>query len=118
MSWPLVARIALLLGVGVVLLLSIGTAQWLELRNHLPRAAWWIAGTAVAWLVGLGLFFAIAPPLWHEGQPAAVAIAIGVVAGLVMAAAMATITGVTLIALLRRAPQPEAPDQAADLARS
>jgi hypothetical protein len=98
-AWP--ARAALFAGVAVVLLLSIGTAQWLELRRHVPHAAWWIPGTATAWLVALAVFFAIATPLWHSGQAVAIAVLVGVVAGLAMAAVMATVTGLILRLLLR-----------------
>jgi MFS family permease len=100
-SWAWPAQAALLAGAAVVLLLSIGTAQWLELRRHVQHAAWWIPGTAAAWLVALALFFAIATPLWHSGQAVAVAVLVGVVAGLAMAAVMATITGLILVLLLR-----------------
>jgi hypothetical protein len=33
----------------VVMGLSIGVGQWLLLRRRLPRAGWWIVGTAVGW---------------------------------------------------------------------
>ncbi|MDQ2698997.1 MAG: hypothetical protein M3Y46_09410 [Actinomycetota bacterium] len=98
-QWGVLAQALLLTVVAVVLLLSIGTAQWVELRRHVPRAGWWILGTAVAWLVALGLFLAIATPLWHEGQNPVVAVLVGVMAGLVMAAAMATVTRLVLKAL-------------------
>lgn len=98
-QWGVPAQALLLTVVAVVLLLSIGTAQWVELRRHVPRAGWWILGTAVAWLVALGLFLAIATPLWHEGQSPVVAVLVGVMAGLVMAAAMAAVTGLVLAAL-------------------
>lgn len=96
--WPLQALAdAVLAG---LLLASIGTAQWIELRRHLRAAGWWIAGTAAAWLAGLAAFLGIAMPLWQEGQSPALAIGIGVVAGAVMAVAMSTITGLTLARLL------------------
>ncbi|NYE20573.1 hypothetical protein [Microbacterium immunditiarum] len=100
LAWPLAAQILLVATVAGALLATIGTAQWIELRRHLRRAAWWIPGTAAAWLIGLGLFFALAPPLWHEGQSIAIAIVIGIAAGLLMALAMAIVTGLTLRALL------------------
>lgn len=98
--WPAQALVAALLT--VALLGCIGAAQWLLLRRHLRASGWWIVGTAVGWLVGLGVFLAVAPPLWHEGQPVGTAILIGVAAGVLMAAAMATVTGLTLVALLKR----------------
>jgi hypothetical protein len=101
-QWSAPAQAGLLMGSVAVILLSIGTAQWIELRRHVTRAAWWIAGTAGAWLVALALFLAIATPLWQEGQDAAIAVLIGVAAGAVMAAAMAAVTGLTLEVLLHR----------------
>lgn len=101
-SWPLIAQ-ALFFGAGaVVLLTSIGLAQWLELRRHLSGATWWILGTALGWLVGLAVFFAVAPPFWHPGQPPVLVVAIGLVAGVGMALAMAAVTGATMSVLLRR----------------
>ncbi|MFG1991046.1 hypothetical protein ACGFJ7_13845 [Actinoplanes sp. NPDC048988] len=87
--------------VGVALLASIGTAQWLVLRTALPRSASWIATTALAWLIGLGVFLGFATPLWQPGQPLALIVAIGAGGGLLMAAATSAITG---LALWRRLP--------------
>lgn len=98
--WP--AQGLLFAFLAVILLGSIGTAQWWELRRHLRSSAWWIAGNAVAWLLGLGVFFAFAPPLWHEGQHVGVAVLIGLMAGVLMAATMAVVTGWTLLVILRR----------------
>ncbi|TDN92240.1 hypothetical protein [Microbacterium sp. BK668] len=102
MTWPIVLRFAALAVLVVAILGSIGGAQWFELRRHLAGAGWWIVGTALAWLVGLGVFFAIAPPLWHEGQATIAAVGIGIAAGIAMAVAMATVTGITFRILLRR----------------
>lgn len=99
-TWP-TGRVVLVAGVlGVVLLCSVGIAQWWELRRHLPRAARWIFITAGAWCVGLMAFSVIAPPLWHEGQSTAVIVAIGLTAGAAMAVTMAAITGLALAKLL------------------
>jgi hypothetical protein len=101
-TWPLPLQFTALAVLAVILLGSIGGAQWFELRHHLRGAGWWILGTTAGWLVGLGLFFTIAPPLWHEGQPVGQAVAVGLVAAAGMAAAMATVTGVTFDLLLKR----------------
>ncbi|GAA1469463.1 hypothetical protein [Microbacterium thalassium] len=86
---------------GAVLVASIGGAQWVELRRHVPRAGHWVWITAVAWLAALGAFLGIAMPLWTDGQPFWLMLAIGIGAGLVMAAVAATVTGFGLARLLR-----------------
>lgn len=100
-DWPVVVQIGLAAVLGSALLASIGTAQWLELRRSLPHSASWILTTGGSWLVGLGLFFGIATPLWHEGQATALTVVIGVAAGLVMAASVAALTGLAVLRLLR-----------------
>lgn len=77
---------------GLVLLNSIGVAQWTVLRDLVPRAARWIGYSALAWLAGLAVFLGFTMPLWHEGQPLGAIIAIGVAGGLLMAATMAAVT--------------------------
>jgi hypothetical protein len=90
---------------GLLLLTTLGGAQWLELRRHVPGAARWIGWTAVAWLAGLGAFLTIATPLWQPGQSTGTAIAVGVVAGVIMAAVQAAITGRGLLRLLPAVPE-------------
>lgn len=87
---------------GVVLLASIGTAQWLELRRVLPRSSRWIGTTAMAWTLGLATFLAVATPLWREGQAAPVRVAIGVGAAFAMAVVVALVTGAALVRLVGR----------------
>lgn len=99
-TWPPLPMIAALALLGCVLLGSIGTAQWLVLRHHLPRAARWIATTALAWLLGLAVFLVFATPLWQPGQPLALIVLIGVGGGLLMAATAAAVTGWALRRLL------------------
>lgn len=99
---PLWLVILVAVPVGLVLVASIGTAQWLVLRRELPRSAGWILTTAAAWAVGLLAFTAIASPLWQPGQSLVLAGLIGIGAGLVMAAVVAALTGVALVWLLRR----------------
>jgi hypothetical protein len=48
----------------------------------------------------LGVFLGFAMPLWQPGQPLALVVAIGVVGGLLMAAATSVITGFALRRLL------------------
>jgi hypothetical protein len=100
-NWPGWLQAAAGMVGGTALLLSIGTAQWLVLRGRVARASRWIGVTAAAWLAGLAAFLAVASPLWHEGQSMPMILLIGAVAGLVMAATVAAITGFGLIRLLR-----------------
>ncbi|MFC5139818.1 hypothetical protein ACFPK1_16375 [Actinomycetospora rhizophila] len=102
-GWPVPVVVGVGAVLGVLVLLVIGAAQWLELRRHVVGAATWIGVTALAWLLGLGVFLAAATPLWHPGQPLVVAVVIGLGAGALMAVAMAAVTGVGLVRLLARA---------------
>lgn len=99
-TWPPVPMVLTAVVLGCVLLGSIGTAQWLVLRHHLPQAGSWIATTAAAWLLGLAVFLGFATPLWQPGQPLPLIVLIGVAGGLLMAATTATVTGYALRRLL------------------
>lgn len=98
-SW--VAVLGMAVG-GVVLLLTIGAAQAVELRHHLDGAGRRVAWSAGAWLLGLMAFLAVATPLWHSGQPVAEAVAVGAAAGVVVAFIQAAITGFGLTRMLER----------------
>ncbi len=86
-----------------MLLLSIGVAQWLELRRHVPHAWKWIAGSAAGWAAGLGVFMAVATPLWQPGQDLWLTAAIGIGAAVLMAVAMSVVTGLVLVRILPKA---------------
>ncbi|MGW3960622.1 hypothetical protein ACWED2_12435 [Amycolatopsis sp. NPDC005003] len=95
-SWPPLVLWPAAAVLGTALLLSVGFAQWLILRRHLARSARWIFTTAGAWLLGLAVFLSVTMPLWQPGQNPALTILIGVLGGLVMAAATSAATGVAL----------------------
>ncbi len=98
---PTIAIIAVAVPGAIVLLNSIGISQWLVLRRHLPRAWRWVPANAAAWLAGLPVTF-VAPALVPDGSPSwAFAVAWGT-AGVVMATAIAMITGVAIVRLTRR----------------
>lgn len=103
-DWPAAAQIAGASAAAVILLVSIGFAQWIELRRHVAGAWRWIAGSAAAWVVGLAAFFAVSTPLWQPGQEQWLVAAIGVVAAVLMAFTMAVISGVVLVRILRARP--------------
>jgi hypothetical protein len=94
--WPVVFVVvaAVLLSGG--LLSSIGSAQWLILRGHVGHAGRWIVATAVAWVVGLGVFLLFAMPLWRPGQPVVWTATIGVGGGVLMAGTTSAVTGFAL----------------------
>jgi hypothetical protein len=100
LPWPVVGLLGLSLA--ILLLGSIGTAQWWVLRGEVAGAAMWVPATAVAWAAGLLAFLGVATPLWEPGQPLGLTIAIGALAGLVMATVVAALTGAAFIRLRRR----------------
>lgn len=101
---PTAVLVVLAVAAGLVLLGSIGTAQWLVLRRYRPRCGYWVAVTAGAWCLGLGLFLAITMPLWHPGQPVAVVVLIGVLGAIAMAVTAAAFTGAFVVRLARPFP--------------
>lgn len=99
-GWP--GPVLVLTGLvgAVALVCSIGALQWLELRRHVARAGWWVVANAAAWGFGLIAMLAVSTPLWQPGQSIGLVVAIGVLAGAVMAATMALTTGLALRRLL------------------
>jgi hypothetical protein len=81
--------------VGITIVLSIGTAQWLVLRRYLSNARWWIAANAAAWLLGVGVVFAVMAPT-NEDTPAVLIGLLAVAGGVAMAAIVAVVTGYAL----------------------
>lgn len=89
----------MLLGVGLGGVM--GFAQWLVLRRHLQRSAWWIIANAVAWSLGLLVAFigaGLPKPHWSQLQVALT----GAATGASMGAIIGAITGIALVWLLRR----------------
>jgi hypothetical protein len=75
----------------LVCLASIGTAQWIELRHHAPRARTWIAWTALAWIVALPLSFTPGPFV-GASTPLGTHVVLWGCGGLLMAFTMALVT--------------------------
>ncbi len=114
---PDVLLIAIGICGGVMMLVSIGWAQSLVLRRHLPRAGRWVAVNALAWLAGLPFTFAAMALTPDDAIARELAAAAG---GLGMAATVALLTGITLTRMLVPAADPAAnpdPDQGAGFAR-
>ena len=85
---------------GVLLLATIGVAQWLVLRRHIARSGSWVLANALAWIAGLAVVFAVigvAPP----DAPVLMAV-LGVAGGLGMGLTVALVTGLFLVRLLDR----------------
>jgi hypothetical protein len=100
-DWPWAVTVPLAAVIGLALVGSIGLAQWLVLRRHVARPRTWVPVNALAWTAGLGLLFAVATPLWREGQSTGVIVAIGALGALVMAVTVAVVTGFWLARLVR-----------------
>lgn len=100
-AWPVAVQVVALGLGGIALLLTIGTAQWVELRHHVAHAGRWVLGTAAAWGLALGVFAGVSSPLWQEGQSFGLLLLIGVFAGALMALTMAAVTGWVFLRLSR-----------------
>ena len=98
-----VMRTALAVAGGLVLLASIGVAQWSVLRRHLPGSAAWIGWTALGWSAGLLVFALVTTPLWQPGESGPVIAAIGALGGALMACTVGAVTGLGLVRLVHRA---------------
>ncbi|MGW4351887.1 hypothetical protein ACWELJ_07315 [Nocardia sp. NPDC004582] len=95
-DWPTAVQVPVAVTAALILIFSIGVAQWAVLRRFTDRGALWILATAVAWIGGLLAFMLVAPPLWQPGQSPVLVAAIGVLGGAAMASVMAWITGAFL----------------------
>ena len=100
LEWALPAQIAAGAVLGLLLLCSLGLAQWIELRRQLPRAWPWVPGSAAAWCAGLAVFFAMSTPLWQPDQDPWLVAAIGILGGVGMAVTMAAVSGLVMARLL------------------
>ncbi|NEW43249.1 hypothetical protein GV794_05175 [Nocardia cyriacigeorgica] len=103
-GWPTAAAIPVLASGALVIIFSLGVPQWFVLRDHLAEADGWIGASAAGWIAGLLACTIVTSPLWQPGQSRAVTLAIGLVGAMVMAAAMAAVTGSYLVWLLRAQP--------------
>ena len=101
------ARIWLWIIFGVIgipfFLLSIGGAQWLELRRHVKKAWLWIVANAIAWPLG-AMIPTITIMLVPDNSPVWAFAAAGLAGGVLMGAFVGAITGLFLIRLLRKTP--------------
>lgn len=99
------AQIAIWIPAGIVILLSIGAAQALVLRQLVDGASIWIAANVLGWLAGLPWTFAL-PAALPEHAPAYVWVTTFVLSGILMGATAGAITGIALVRIVvRRARQ-------------
>lgn len=80
---------------------AFGFAQWLVLRRHAADARRWITANAVGWALGLPWAF-LAGDLADVRQSVSIAVAIGVLAGMLMGASVALATGHALVHMRTR----------------
>jgi hypothetical protein len=100
-SWS--SSVAWLLAAVLVLLLlaSIPTAQFMLLRTALPTAGRWVRFNAVAWMLGLS-WTLLPPALIKPDTPVVSEIGVYAIAGVLMAATVAIITGLCWLSWLKR----------------
>ena len=92
---------ALAAGMGLVLGSILGLPQWLALRRHLLKAAWWVPANALAWMLGMVVIFIgtnFIPASGFTWQVAMLLLLFVVAAGAVVGA----VHGLFLIWLLHR----------------
>lgn len=76
----------------VLLLVSISALQWLVLRRLTPSSFWWIPDNVLAW--SAGILWILAPsPFIDEKTPFPVLLVVYLLAGILMAATVASLTG-------------------------
>jgi hypothetical protein len=81
---------------GLAIGMSLGVAQWLVLRRHVPEARWWIVASAIAWAVGWAIISSV------DTEAAGASIAVAYVIGAIGAAVAGLVTAAALVWLLRR----------------
>ncbi|WP_280369998.1 hypothetical protein [Nocardia wallacei] len=94
--WPNSVQVPFVVTAGLVMVFSVGVAQWNVLRHFTDRAELWIWANAVGWIAGLVAFAAVTVPLWEPGQSAGEAMVLGALGGSAIAVAVAAVTGAFL----------------------
>lgn len=98
---PAAMQVAIWIPAGVVILLSIGTAQALVLRGIVDRPARWIGANTLGWLAGLTWTFAL-PAALPDDAPVPIWVSTFVLAGILMGLTAGAITGVALTGFVKR----------------
>lgn len=85
---------------GLVAGAILGTPQWLVLRRHVRRAAWWIPANALAWVPGMVMAFYAAAFIFSTSiGGSTVVLAVGTLAAI--GAVVGAIHGLALVWLVR-----------------
>jgi len=92
------AQIAIWIPAGIVILLSIGTAQAWVLRDVTQRPHRWIVGNVLGWLLGI-LWTFVLPAMVPENAPMMVWVSTFVLAGILMGLTVGIVTGRVLVRL-------------------
>jgi hypothetical protein len=98
---PVAMSVALWIPAGLLILLSIGSAQAWILRRLVRQPRRWIAANALGWIAGLPWTFVL-PGLLPEDSPPAAWVLVFIVAGILMGLTAGAVTGVFLVRLLPR----------------
>lgn len=93
------AQIAVWIPAGVLILLSIGSAQAWVLQGVVERPRRWVTANVLGWLLGLPWTFVL-PALLPASAPIAVWVATFVIAGVLMGLTVGLVTGYTLVRLV------------------
>jgi hypothetical protein len=99
MALPVILLLAAAMGVALGAIL--GTAQWIALRKHTPKAGWWILANAVAWAIGMVLVFVGTSFIPDSGVVTPCIITAVVMSVALAGIAVGAIHGIALIWLIR-----------------
>jgi len=97
-SEAMVYGLAALMGLAAGMIL--GTPQWLVLRSHVRRAAWWIVANALAWVPGMVLAFVGADFIFSAGSGVST-VMLAIVTLAALGGIVGAIHGLVLIWLVR-----------------
>ena len=94
-----VTQVVIWIPAGVLILLSIGSAQAWALRDTVEKPSQWITANVLGWLCGLPWTFVL-PAALPDTAPVAVRAATFVLAGMLMGTTVGVVTGYTLVRLV------------------
>jgi uncharacterized protein YebE (UPF0316 family) len=97
-------NLALIIGgwtvAGLILICTIGFAQWLILRHYFSGAIWWIPANAFAWTFGV-LVPVVSLSLIPDNTPFVMIAFVGILSGLAMGFIVGVITGWVLLRFIK-----------------